>query len=70
MTFKIAFAHGAWRTVEAELCTIEKTFWCSPSSGQPVVIANVLFFEPLTPEPEKTSRTFDRGDLFSGRARV
>ena len=68
MNFKVGFLHGAWRTVEADLYTLDDNLLVFSKDGQPIltcVLGNVLFFAPFTPEPEKTSHDVDRGDLFS-----
>ena len=53
MKFKIAFTHGAWRTVEADLFATDDNLLVFSKDGRPVltcVLANVLFWEELPPE--------------------
>ena len=54
--FKVSFANGEWRTLEAEQYTIDDALIVFIRNGEPVltcVLFNVLFLEPVAPEPEK-----------------
>ena len=69
MTIKVGFTHGAFRTLEADLFTVDKDFVVFLKDEKPIltaVLRNTLFFEEVQPE---TSRQEPRHDLFSGLAR-
>jgi hypothetical protein len=64
MTYKVAFVHGVWRTVEADECIHDNDWIVFLRDGAPVLTAitrNTLFIEPLSDE---TLRQAARGGLF------
>jgi hypothetical protein len=67
--FRIGFRDGSWRIVEAESFREDGQFLIFECSRDfRAITANILFIEEIEPEAPKTSRTFDRGDLFLSRA--
>jgi hypothetical protein len=67
--FKVAFVSGAYKTIEADdHYTVDERLLVFESDGKVVltaVLANTLFFEPVTAE---TSRQDALGDLFAVNA--
>lgn len=63
MTFKVAFTHGAFRTVQADFAAVDEKLIVFTRDGETVltaIIDNTLFFEPISAE---TCRQEPRGGL-------
>jgi hypothetical protein len=70
VNFKVAFTHGVWKTVDADLFADNGEVVVFTKDGQPVltcVLANVLYFEPFVPEPVRQELTAAQGSLFGRR---
>ena len=68
MSFKVAFTDCFWRIVESDVYAIDNDLLVFMKADQPIltaVVENVLFFEPVAPEPEKSSRLDARSELFA-----
>ena len=70
MTYKVAFVHGVWRTVEADECIHDADWIVFLKAGRPVLTAitrNTLFIEPLSDE---TLRQVARGAFLTGKSKT
>jgi hypothetical protein len=58
MNYKIFFTDGSWRIVDADVYSLDERLVVFLKDSEPIltaVVANTLFFEPVAPEPEKSS---------------
>ena len=59
---------GSWRIVDADVYSLDERLVVFLKDSEPIltaVVQNVLFFEPVAPEPEKSSRLDARSELFA-----
>jgi hypothetical protein len=70
MSFKVSFTDGSWRIIDADVYSLDERLVVFLKDSEPIltaVVANVLFFEPVAPEPEKSSLDDAHYGLLFGR---